>query len=155
MKKNRTRPLLTLTLGLLIAIPTAAAAAPPQKTADVCLVNREPNGFALNTLILQDVGRLSPGRSILLKGTYFNYSNQASALHGSAIMASDGTVRLGLFVHSSAIPTQSGVYRNDFTLSGVTDETLAGTLFFDSDGDFIPDSTIVFEVEDCAVVAVP
>jgi hypothetical protein len=64
-------------------------------------------------------------------------------------MAADGSVRLGLFVHSSAEST------NDFTLSGVTDTTFAGSFFFDNDGDFVPNATITLEVVDCATIIVP
>jgi hypothetical protein len=40
------------------------------------------------------------------------------------------TVRIGLFVHSTAEST------NDFTVAGVTDTNFVGTLSYDNDGDF-------------------
>ena len=64
-------------------------------------------------------------------------------------MASDGTLRLGFFVHSTA---QSS---NDFTVSGVTDANFVGTVSYDNDGDFVPNGTLVFEQVDCATITVP
>ena len=69
--------------------------------------------------------------------------------HGSAVMVSDGTVRLGLFVHSTAEST------NDFTIAGVTDTNFVGTLSFDNDGDFVPNGALAMELADCATITIP
>jgi hypothetical protein len=69
--------------------------------------------------------------------------------HGSAAMASDGTVRLGLFVHSTAESI------NDFTVSGVTDTDFVGTLKYDNDGDSVPNSTLEMQLMDCDTISIP
>lgn len=146
------RQLLILTLGLLIAIPGIAAAAPRRsEPVDVCLGNFQfGSGPPQNTIVLQDVqGPLNPGRSTPLHGLFFTGARRVAPVHGSAAMASDGTVRLGLFVHSSAAST------NDFTLSGLTDMFFAGVLNYDADGDFRPDATLTFELVDCATITIP
>jgi hypothetical protein len=143
-----------VTLGLLTAISEIAAAA-PRKNVDVCVVNRvSPGANPLNTLVFRDVAPLSPGGAISLRGLYFSSSNRVSPFAGSAVMESNGTVRLGLFVHSSANPGPN-VFLNDFTLSGLTDTSFAGALNFDNDGDFLPNGTITFESEDCAAITIP
>lgn len=143
-----------LSLGVLLAVAIAlpaSLAAETKKT--VCVINRMDPGIptspALNTWVFQDVDSLTAGRVISLQGTFFTAARKPAAFHGSAAMASDGTVSLGLFVHSSARST------NDFTLSGVTDERFAGTLTYDSDGDFKPDNTIVLEAVSCDGIQIP
>jgi len=44
---------------------------------------------------------------------------------------------------------------NDFTLSGVTDDRFAGTVNFDSDGDFRPDGTLALEFVSCDGIQIP
>lgn len=151
MRTKNLRRSLILTLGLLFTVPAVGAAAPPRRAEDVCLVNEG----GLNTLVFQDVEPLSAGRSVALRGVYFSSARRASAVSGSAVMASDGSVRLGLFVHSSATPAPNGAFANDFTLSGVIDATLTGSLFYDNDGDFLPNGTILFEVADCTTITIP
>jgi hypothetical protein len=69
-------------------------------------------------------------------------------------MSADGTVRLGVFVHSSATST-STFAANDFTLSGTTDATFAGTYYFDNDGDYRPNGTLAIEAVDCSTIVIP
>lgn len=137
-------------LALAIALPASLAA---ETKKNVCVINRMDPGIptspALNTFIFQDVDTLSPGKVISLQGVYFSSARKPAPLHGSAMMASDGTVSLGVFVHSSARST------NDFTLSGVSDDRFAGTLNFDSDGDYRPDNTIVLEAVSCDGIQIP
>ena len=100
--------------------------------------------------LFQDVEPLKPGRAVSLHGVYFVTGlTRIAPLDGSAAMASDGTVRLGFFVHSTAEST------NDFTVAGITDATFAGTVSFDSDGDFTPNGTLTMQVVDCATLTVP
>jgi hypothetical protein len=139
--------LVPVILGLALAVPASVAAA-PGKTR--CLVNRESPGAApLNTFVFHDVVPLNAGESISLRGIFFTSARKPAPFHGSAIMAADGSVRLGLFVHSSADAT------NDFTLSGVTDTTFAGTFSFDNDGDFVPNGTLLLEVVNCDTIVIP
>jgi hypothetical protein len=141
-------PWLPVVLGLAVVASVNTGAAPTAKTRDVCLVN-PTGGGSLNTFVFRDVEPLSRGRAISLQGLYFSGARKVAPFHGSAAMASDGTVRLGIFVHSTAEST------NDFTLSGVSDTNFVGTLSFDNDGDFIPNGTLAMELADCATIAIP
>jgi hypothetical protein len=139
---------LIIVLGLLLPV-TSLAAAPKTTPTDRCVVNSPYGGTPLNTFVFQDVPPLTPGRSIPLKGIFFTSALKPSAFEGAAMMASDGTVRLGLFVHSSADST------NDFTVSAVTDTTFAGNLKFDSDGDYRTEGTLVTTAVSCDTIAIP
>ena len=100
--------------------------------------------------VFSDVEPLSPGHAVSLRGLYFVTGSQRIApVHGSAAMASDGSVRLGFFVHSTAESV------NDFTVSGVTDANFVGTVSYDNDGDFVPNGTLEMQVADCATVSIP
>lgn len=145
---NSVRRMMPMVLGLMIAVPTLAAAAGAR--TDVCLVNREfPGSTPLNTLVLRDVAVPRLGGATQLQGLFFTQARHVSPVHGSAVMAMDGSVRLGMFVHSSADAS------NDFTFSAVTDTTFAGTFKFDSDGDFVPNGSIGMEVVDCGTISIP
>ena len=134
-----------LILGLLVTMPVSALAAPKK---DVCLVN-PTGGGSLNTFIIRDVQPLSAGEAVPLRGLFFTGARKVAPFHGTAVMASDGSVRLGLFVHSSADST------NDFTVSGVTDTDFVGTWSFDNDGDFKPNGTLAMELRDCDEISIP
>jgi hypothetical protein len=65
---------------------------------------------------------------------------------------SDGSVRIGFFVHSIAVPTADP---NDFTMAGTTDVNFAGIVSFDNDGDFRPNGTLDSRSFDCSTVVIP
>ena len=91
-------------------------------------------GGGFNEFILRNVDVLAAGGAISLRGIYTTTGSQRiSPLDGSAIMGSDGQIRIGFFVHSTA---QGG--QNDFTVSGLLDAAYNGTVNFDNDGDFKP-----------------
>ena len=136
---------LSLVLGLLAAAPVAAVAAPKR---DVCVAS-PTGGGSFNTFIIRDVQPLSEGEAIPLQGLFFTGAQKVAPFHGSAVMAMDGTVRIGLFVHSNADST------NDFTVAGVTDKDFVGTWNFDNDGDFKPNGTLEMELKDCAEIVIP
>lgn len=140
------------TSALIVAIALAGAstagAAPSTRTRDVCLVS-PTGGGSFNTFVLRDVKSLSPGGVIPLQGFYFVGTRMGAPLHGSAMMASDGSVRFGVFIHSSADST------NDFTAAGILDAAFQGTLKFDNDGDFVPNGTLAVSPVDCATVTIP
>src|SRR5512144_2692690 len=127
--------LLVVALGLLFVGSVPAGAATAAKTRDVCIV-APTGGGGFNTFVFRDVEALSPGRAASLKGVYFTTgSHRLAPVHGSVAMASDGTLRLGFFVHTTAEST------NDFTVSGVTDANFTGTVSYDNDGDFVANGT--------------
>ena len=100
--------------------------------------------------ILRGVEPLTRGGAISLKGFFFTtVVNRVGPLHGTAAMKSDGTVRLGFFVHSTAESL------NDFTVSGITDANFVGTVNFDNDGDFKPNGTLTMQRVECSTITLP
>jgi hypothetical protein len=141
--------LLLVALGLVAvgSVPTGAASA--ARVRDVCIA-APTGGGSFNTFVFRDVEPLSPGRAVTLRGVYYVTSTRKlSPLDGSAAMASDGTVRIGFFVHSTAVSI------NDFTISGIVDANFAGTLNYDNDGDFLPNGTLAAASADCATLNIP
>lgn len=154
---NRCRPL-AFVLGLLIASPAIdVGAAPPNKIEDLCVVHRSTvTGNALDVLVFQGVQPLSPGRTVPLRGIYFTPIRISAPFDGTAVMAADGTIRIGILVHRSAIVQYTtNVYASDGMFSGVTDESFAGTLNASFNGDLTPDGVITFVSEPCATLAIP
>lgn len=139
---------LPVVLGVALALSLNSGTVRAAKTRDVCIVN-PPEGGTLNTFVFRDVEPLSVGGAISVHGLFFTAARKVAPFHGSAVMVSDGTVRLGLFVHSSAQAA------NDFTISGVTDANFVGTLSFDNDGDFVPNGTLAMASADCSAIAIP
>jgi hypothetical protein len=144
---KRLSQLLPVVLGLALVVSLNGGTATATRTRDVCIVN--PPGGSLNTFIFRNVDPLGPGEAISVQGLFFTGARRVAPFHGSAAMASNGTIRLGLFVHSTAEST------NDFTISGVTDTNFVGTLNFDNDGDFVPNGTLEMGVADCATISIP
>jgi len=135
--------------GLVTGVSVKAGTAPASKVRDVCIA-APTGGGGYNMFILRGVEPLTRGGAISLKGFFFTtVVNRVGPLHGTAAMKSDGTVRLGFFVHSTAESL------NDFTVSGITDANFVGTVNFDNDGDFKPNGTLDFQVVDCATVDMP
>jgi hypothetical protein len=139
---------LPVVLGLALLLSVNSGTVSASRTRDVCIVN-PTGGGSLNTFIFRDVEPLGTGGAISVQGLFFTGARKVAPFHGSAAMASDGTVRVGLFVHSTAEST------NDFTIAGVTDTDFVGTLSFDNDGDFVPNGTLAMEPADCSAIAIP
>jgi hypothetical protein len=148
MKYARQIAIASVGFGLIAAINGTSVAA-AGKPKDVCLV-APTGGGGFNTFVLKEVDALVPGAVVALRGFYFSTGQQLIApLHGSAVMGSDGQIRVGFFVHSSAQGT------NDFTVSGVTDATYAGTVNFDNDGDYKTNGTLAMQRADCSTITIP
>lgn len=146
MKTLKHVPFVVLGFALVVSV-TAGAAAP--RVRDVCVAS-PTGGGSFNTFVFRQVDALTNGGAILLRGLYFvTGSHRVSPVHGSAVMGTDGTVRLGFFVHSTAESI------NDFTVSGVTDANFVGTVNYDNDGDFKTNGTLALGVVDCATVVIP
>ena len=150
MKKLYQLSLVALGIGFAAAASVPAGAAPPaSKARDVCIA-APTGGGGFNTFVFRSMEPLAPGHAVTLRGVYFTTgSMRLSPVHGSAAMASNGTVRLGFFVHTLAESI------NDFTVSGVTDETFAGTVKYDNDGDFKENGTLVMAPVDCTSLNIP
>ena len=132
-------------LCLAIAAWSIAAGVGPASAKNVCLSD------GANTLVFESPKKLKAGKSIALRGIYILDGVLSCPFDGSAIMRSDKSVAVGLFVHNAINGS------NNFTLEWVTTATLAGNAPFDSDGDFrtSDDGTLSLSVVDCKTVAIP
>ena len=137
--------LLPAILGLALAVPTGAAAAPNK---DLCMV-APTGGGSFNTFVILDMPKLGAGESVNVHGVFFTGARRLAPVHGTLAMSPSGPILVGLFVHSTAQST------NDFTVSGVLDENFAGTLKFDNDGDFTPNGTLTMQAVDCTTIDIP
>jgi hypothetical protein len=137
-----------LGLGAVISMNGGAFAAAP-RTKDVCIA-APTGGGGFNTFVLKEVDALVPGAAVALRGFYFTTGlPRLAPLHGSAAMGSDGRIRIGFFVHSTAESI------NDFTVAGVVDAAYAGTVSYDNDGDFAVNGTLAMQRVDCSTIAIP
>ena len=123
---------------------TAAAAPKPQDTRR-CVSDADH----LNWWVFSNVSPLAAGTAVGVQGIYFTGARRPAPFHGSAMMSADGSVRIGIFVHSATGGT------NDFTMSGITDGNFAGPVSFDSDGDFKFNGTLQLVSVACDTVSVP
>ena len=139
--------------GLALTASTSGAASSPEtkKTRDVCVADVS-SGFELNFFVFRDVDPLTLNQPVTLKGLYFVRGRLPAPLHGSAVLISDGSVRIGFFVHSTATPTADP---NDFTIAGKTDSDFVGVVTFDNDGDFKPNGSLDLRTVDCNTVIIP
>ena len=134
--------------GVLFTIDGGVATA--AKPKDVCLA-ASTGGGGFNEFVLRDVDTLTPGEAVTLRGIYKTTGGQRlSPLEGTAAMGSDGQIRIGFFVHSTAEGGQ-----NDFTISGLLDAAFAGTVNYDNDGDFTPNGTLAMQRVDCSTITIP
>lgn len=147
---RRIKQLVPALLGFAVLVVMNADVASAAKERDVCMA-ASTGGGGFNEFILKDVDTLTIGEAISLRGIYTATGSQRiSPLSGSAIMGSDGQIRIGFFVHSTA---QGGT--NDFTVSGVLDAAYNGTVNFDNDGDFKPNGTLAMQRVDCSTITLP
>lgn len=138
MNRTKSFPILLLSLVLL----TVAAA--PVRARDLCI------GDGNSTFVFRKVQKLKPGGAIALTGLYFNGFTTVPVV-GGATMRSNGSVTAGVFVHSA----DGGLARNS-TLEWVTTSTLAGTVPYDNDGDFLADDGVLnLSVIDCKTIVLP
>ena len=139
---------LTAVLGLGLVAFSGTGASSAARTRDICI--RSPTGGgSFNTFVLRDVPPVTRGGAIPVQGLFFTGAQKIEPVHGSAAMGSDGTVLLGMFVHSTAQSI------NDFTVAGITDENFVGTLNYDNDGDFRPNGTLAMEAVPCSAIPIP
>src|SRR5262249_41761407 len=138
-----------LGLGAVISMHAGAAGAGAVKPKDVCIV-APTGGGGFNEFVFREVDALVPGAAAVLHGIYTTTGSQRLApVSGTAAMGSDGRIRIGFFVHSTAESI------NDFTVAGVTDANWAGTVSFDNDGDFRVNGTLEMQRVDCSTIVIP
>jgi hypothetical protein len=143
------KQLVPVLLGLGAVISMNPGAAGATKAKDVCIA-APTGGGGFNTFVLKEVESLVPGAAVALRGLYFTTGSlRLAPLNGTAAMGSDGRIRLGFFVHSTAESI------NDFTVAGVVDATYAGTVSYDSDGDYAVNGTLAMQRVDCGTITIP
>ena len=147
---RRVKQLLPALLGFGVLVAMNGDVARAAKDKDVCLA-APTGGGGFNEFILRDVDVLAAGGALSLRGIYTTTGSQRiSPLDGSAVMGSDGQIRIGFFVHSTAEGGQ-----NDFTVSGLLDTVFNGTVNFDNDGDFKPNGTLTMQRVECSTITLP
>jgi hypothetical protein len=124
---------------LLQAYPSAALA------ADKCL----KDAFG-NLLVFKRVKILRPGGAVALTGMFISGA-VSSPLTGAAVMRADGTVRVGVFLHTLH-PTLGTV---NATYEWTADADFAGAGVFDTDGDYLSNGAISFLTYDCKAFPIP
>ena len=150
--RSRNLLLAAMAAATLAASTAAAETGETKKSRDMCVVD-VASGFPLNYFVFRDVAPIALNAPVALEGLYFPRTRIPAPLHGSAVLVSDGSVRIGFFVHSSAVPVNATP--NDFTISGKVDENFAGIVTFDNDGDFLPNGSLDLRVIECATVPIP
>ena len=125
-------------LALLQACPSAALA------GDKCV----KDAFG-NLLLFKKVKILRPGGVVALTGMFI--SGTSAPLTGAAVMRADGTVRIGVFLHTLD-PTLGTV---NATYEWTADADFAGAGVFDSDGDYVSNGAISFLAYDCKTIPIP
>jgi len=135
---------LLLVLGLALTAPTRAAAA----GRDRCLVN-PTGGGSFNTFVFLDMPSPRGGTSVAVQGVFFTGARKLAPFDGSIATSPDGSMLVGLFVHSIALSL------NDFTIAGVLDQQFTGSLNFDNDGDFKTNAALDVHEVDCQTIDIP
>ena len=153
-RARKLRHLMILGLGLALAIPEVAAATPRRsQSSDLCVIALYEGTPTGRTFVFRDVPTLSPGDAIPLHGTYFSAARVALPFYGSAVMAADGMVRMGLTVHTSA--RRPEITGPDVLYSGETDASFAGVIHVKTDGEVYPYLLVAFQPVDCAAIDIP
>ena len=143
------KQLVPVLLGLGAVISMNPGAAGATKAKDVCIA-APTGGGGFNTFVLKEVESLVPGAAVALRGLYFTTGSlRLAPLNGTAAMGSDGRIRIGFFVHSTAESI------NDFTVAGVVDASYAGAVSYDNDGDYAVNGTLAMQRVDCGTITIP
>jgi hypothetical protein len=135
---------------LLCAVALVGVATTAHAGRDICL----ESSFG-ETLVFRNVPALRPGRTVLLSGIYLNLVSAIISVpfDGSAMMSGDGkTVRVGIFVHEMGAPPL-----HNFTFEWTAaDATLAGSGYYDSNGDYLADGPVSFgTLPGCQTIGIP
>ena len=121
--------------------------APAAFAKNLCLTTPE----GANVFVFEGFKKPAPGKSVPLRGVWYDPIGLVAPFDGSAMMRSDKTtVVAGIAVHAMTI---SG--GPNFTMEWVTTTALAGEAPFDSNGDFKHDGALSLSVKDCKTVAIP
>jgi len=143
--KNATRAgwlLVTILLGLS---PASALA------KDICVRSSDGDSF-----VFSKVQTLRPGRVVPLTGirlASFPSARPVAPVHGSAVMDGEGTVHIGVLVHtmSPALNQPS----SSFLVSVDANAQFTGSGTFDGAGDFRPTGSLTWTGIDCSSIEIP
>jgi hypothetical protein len=129
------------------ALALLSLAASPALAGDVCV-----QGGTTDFYVFHKVKKLKPGRSVPLNGRYTD-GVESVPVQGTAIMQADGTIRVGVFVHSMMLGDFGG---SNLTASLTVDARFSGTGQPDADGDYAPDAVAwTWTAIDCDTVPLP
>jgi hypothetical protein len=121
--------------------------APAALAKNLCLTT--PEGASV--FVFEGFKKPSAGKSVPLRGVYYDPVGFVAPFDGSAMMRPDKTtVVAGIAVHAMTI---SG--NPNFTMEWVTTTALTGDAAIDRNGDFQADGTLSLSVLDCKAVAIP
>jgi hypothetical protein len=144
MKRGNTLRTAAIALSLVVAGSTASFA------RDVCV------DFFGGPVVFKKVKRLRPGGAVPLDGVWI-VAQETIPVTGTAVMRSDGSVRLGLQVFSMSPDGVPGAVNTTVVIKAA-DETFAGTGVWENEddtGNDAPDGAATFTSIDCATVVVP
>jgi hypothetical protein len=127
-----------VTFGLTLFAAGSALAAP------VCLHDTVSPYYFAKMKLPKKPGQVTTFTGVRANGFARNATVTASRATGGAIQ----------FTMHVATPSSNG---NDFTMGWTAiDDTLAGTVYFDSDGDFVKDDgAFAMSIVDCSTVTLP
>jgi hypothetical protein len=136
-----------LVFGAASLAPAAVALA-----KDICVKDSDGGSF-----VFRKVDTLRPGRVVRLTGVRVNPfvgpSRQVAPVDGTAVMRPDGTVTIGLLVHSMGpLLSDPG---SSFVVAVQTDAAFSGVGTSDFNGDFRADVAVTWTSTDCGAIAIP
>ncbi len=124
----------------LIVLGSASVAS----AKDICITT----GFS--AIRFSKIKPLKPGRSVALNGVYIGLFGTALPVYGAAYMRMNGTVTLAVTI--SDLAGAGGVFHYAIEYA---DASLAGSGYYDSDGDGTSDGTFVWNADDCSTFSLP
>lgn len=125
----------------IVALLTVAAPIGQAWARDICVQDNFGEYWRFRRVgSLSGTGKIVPLSGVKLIGT------ANAAVDGTAVKLADGTVNIGLFVHSMTPP------RSNFTVTLRSDMNFSGGGFFDSNGDYLSDGAISFSNADCSSI---
>jgi hypothetical protein len=150
MRAERTTTSTALTgLGLLALLVGLAPARAMAK--DVCVRSSDGDAY-----VFSRVSTLRPGRVVPLTGIRvapFPPARPVAPVTGAAVMRSDGTIHVGVVVHTMSPSLNQP--SSSFLVSVDVNTAFAGTGTLDGTGNFRPTGSITWTSADCASIPIP
>jgi hypothetical protein len=129
---------------LALAVGAALALTPVLARADICLELDTGDQLRLIKVRKPRPGKMVPLQGVLVAGV------ESAPFHGAAYMKQNGTVQLGILVHTIVAAGKN------LTLQWTsTNPNLSGTALYDNDGLYQPTGSTELSSIDCAAVPLP